>query len=102
MKTLYTLVGMKHRGTEKIVADLPAGYPLLLIREPDNKFDPNAVQVWANDRHVAYVKATEVRPLCQILDDETWHQCSRNTGRPCINGVFAVTADRWPMVEIAT
>lgn len=33
MKSLYALVGMKHRGTEEFVASLPQGEPLTLVRE---------------------------------------------------------------------
>ena len=68
MKTLVALVGMKHRGTEALVASLPQGEPLTLIREPNNDFDPNAVQVWARGKHVAYLKASQVRPVAIALD----------------------------------
>lgn len=94
------LVGMKHRGTEAAVAALSNSHPILLIREPDNKFDPNAIQVWANDQHVGFIKATQARTLAQKLDAASWHQRSRNTGQPCINGCLRVTPDRWPMVEV--
>lgn len=100
MKALYALVGMKHLGTEAVVNGLKIGHPLLLIREPDNRFDPNAVQVFAGVHHIGYIKATQVRPLARKLDAPTWHQTSRNTGRPCIDGALRIDGGRWPMVEV--
>ena len=43
LKSLYALVGMKHRGTEALVASLRQGEPLTLIREPTNLYDQNAI-----------------------------------------------------------
>ena len=47
MKILVALVGTKFRGPEMValLASLPQGEPLALLREPDNKFDSAAVQV---------------------------------------------------------
>lgn len=90
MKSILTIVGMKHRGTERLVAGLPAGEPLTLVREPTNQYDPNAVQVHARDQHVAYVKGTQARDVARFMDDgkhERWP------------AIFAVTADRWPSAE---
>lgn len=68
MKRPYVLVGMKHRGTEALVATLPDGEPLTLMRERTNPHDPNAVQVWARGQHVGYVRATQVRTLTMAMD----------------------------------
>lgn len=68
----YAVVGMKHRGAEAFVAALPPDSPLMLVREADNKFDRNAVQVWAQDgggwRHVGYVPKTQNQVLAQFID----------------------------------
>ena len=55
MKAFYGLVGMKHRNAEALVASLPNGEPLTLIREPGNKYDANAVQVWARGQFIGYI-----------------------------------------------
>lgn len=55
MKSIYTLVGMKHWSAEAIVRGLPNGEPLLLVREPSNPADPHAIQVWARGAAVGYV-----------------------------------------------
>lgn len=91
MKSIYTLVGMKYKNATEFVASLPRGEPLLLARDSTNDFDPFAVQVWARDRHVGFVKATEVRPLAQWLD--------RN-GAKMSTGFLAFDGDRWPKIEV--
>lgn len=91
MKSLYNLVGMKYRGTEAIVAAMAHGAPLLLLREPDNPHDPAAVAVHAGGLHVGYVKGTEAAGLARQMDA---------AGRTSMAGSFAVTADRWPCVEV--
>jgi hypothetical protein len=90
MKALYALVGMKHRGTESVVAALKDGHPVTLIREPNNDYDPNAVQVWA-DQHIGYVKATQARPLAMAMDRAL---------KATRAGVLRKTADKWPMIEV--
>lgn len=97
MKTLVALVGMKHRGTEALVASLPAGEPLILIRERDNPYDSNAVQVWARDQHVGYIKASQVIPIAQEMD-KIWLEISPMTVRR--KAKFAIDGGRWPMVEV--
>jgi len=87
------MVGMKYRHTERLVADMARGTGLVLLRAPNNLHDPFAVEVWYAGEHIAFIKGTEVRELAMMMD---------RTGQPSINGIFAVSADRWPQVEIDT
>ncbi len=64
----YAIVGMKHRGAEALVASLPPDEPLTLVREPGNRSDPNAVQVWARGKHVGYVPKTQNAVLARFID----------------------------------
>ena len=93
------MVGMKHRGTEALVASLPQGEPLTLIREPDNKFDPNAVQVWAQTAdgpvHIGYVRASQVRPLAMAMD-----ALAPPLGKLILLAKLAIDGGRWPLVEL--
>jgi HIRAN domain len=91
MKSLYTMVGMQYRGSEKIVAAMSSGEPLTLRREPDNPHDLNAVAVYSGRTHIAYIKGIEARKLACEMDAKQL---------PFINGVFRITADRWPQVEV--
>ena len=54
------IAGWRHydRG---LLWELPPGTPLRLVREPDNKHDALAVQVWVNDRMVGFPAARRQR-----------------------------------------
>lgn len=90
-KSLYTMVGMQFRGTEDMVRAMEPGTSLGLIREPDNPHDPNAVAVYRGQMHLAYVKGTEARGLAKSMDA---------AGQTQIEGVYKVTGERWPQVEV--
>lgn len=65
----YAIVGMKPRGTDALVASLPPDEPVTLVREPDNQYDSNAVQVWARGTHVGYVPRTQNAVLAKFIDE---------------------------------
>lgn len=90
MKASYSIVGMEHRGAGTLVASLPFGEPLVLIREPTNAYDRNAVQVWAQATHVGFVRATEARGLARAMDE---------AGYSRIPGKLAMAAG-WPTAEV--
>ncbi len=66
----YAMVGMKHRGAWAVdlVDALPKDEDLELVREPDNRYDRFAIQVWARGQHVAYVAAAQNRDLAVFMD----------------------------------
>lgn len=59
MKTLYTLVGIQHSSLGATIP-LKQDMNVLLIREPDNPHDPNAVRVYVD---IGYIKAKEAAGL---------------------------------------
>jgi hypothetical protein len=68
-----------------------------LLREPENRFDCNAVSVWIDGRRVAYLAKQEAAELCTRLDRYARDTVSvvfpvtlygGDTSRPSI-GVFA-------------
>jgi len=96
MKALVALVGMKHRGTEKLIASLPQGEPLTLVREPTNRYDPNAVQVFARGEHVGYVKGSQNRSIAARMD-----RARADSGEAVSwPAKLAIDGGKWPMVEI--
>lgn len=89
MKALYDLVGMKYRRREDFVRQHPTGSPVKLVREPMNKYDPCAVQVWLGGEHVGYIKATAVVPLARKMDV---------AGQSSLPG--SLVAGDWPRIEV--
>jgi hypothetical protein len=67
MKT-YSIVGQKHRGLDSHLVGILPGTPVVLVREPDNKFDPNAVMVWIDGKHVGYIPSKDAAALAPFID----------------------------------
>ena len=72
MEIFADIVGTHFRGREakQIVNDLNEGDVVDLVREPDNKYDANAVACYVNDVHVGYIPAANNLELALALDDE--------------------------------
>jgi HIRAN domain len=64
----YSIVGMNHRKSEAFVAALKPGIEVTLVREPENKFDKNAVAVWIDGVHVGYIPKNQNAPLAAMID----------------------------------
>lgn len=106
----YAVVGMKHRKAEELVASLPHGEPITLVREPDNQFDRNAVQVWARGRHVGYVPKTQNAVLAQFIDamGKTVAIMGMDTGGgnvesakgKSVDGRLHLGSNTYPLIEI--
>jgi hypothetical protein len=102
MKTLVALVGTKYRGPEMValLASLPQGEPLTLVREPGNRFDPNAIQVWARGQHLGYVKGNQNRDLAKAMDDARIKTVGGAPGAFPWPVSLAIDGGKQPMVEI--
>lgn len=104
MKGLYGLVGMKFRTPADRVhlATLPNGSPLVLKREPNNEFDPFAVQVWSGEHHIGYIKGSQVRPLAMAMDamPSTIDGQPNESALPVMPGKLAIDGGKWPLVEV--
>lgn len=90
MKSIYSMVGMKHRGSEKLLASMRVGERLTLKRDPQNEHDRFAIKVMHNGEHIAFIKGSEAAMLAPWMDGR---------GRDEVPGLFA-QAGRWPHVEL--
>ncbi len=68
MKALYPIVGIEFKVKRKFVDDLPTGTALTLKREPDNKFDKNAVGVWFEDKQIGYIPKKDNSSIAMAMD----------------------------------
>jgi hypothetical protein len=100
-KSLVTLVGNKHRGRPAmdLLATLPNGEPLTLIREPTNQYDPYAVQVWARGLHIGFVKKEQNHDLAARIDKEG-EELNRGWGDFHFPAKLAIDGSGWPQIEI--
>ena len=69
-ETIHTrVVGVTFNGRQGVIKQLTAGEPLLLKREPYNKYDANAVSVERlNGAQLGYLSKELVRELAPHLD----------------------------------
>lgn len=70
----YAIVGMQFREKEGIPAnailkEIPPDEPCVLVREPGNKYDRNAVQVWVRGQHVGFIPKTQNAVLSKFIDE---------------------------------
>jgi HIRAN domain len=72
MEMRFELVGMRFRGALAVEAvnDLKIGDTVQLQREPDNKFDPNAIKVLMRGVFVAYVAKDAAGQIATHMDQQ--------------------------------
>lgn len=70
MNITCKLAGLSHRPAEvkKAVADLTAGSVLTLTRDPENKFDRNAIKVWSGPLWVGFLPAAVAARIAPSMD----------------------------------
>ena len=61
-RELFKLAGRRQR----TAADIPI--VAVLVREPDNRYDPNAVKVLVNGYHVGYLGRADAEAYAPLLD----------------------------------
>lgn len=69
-----TLVGASFRPKEakEVLADLSEGDTVYLVREGDNRYDSNAIQIFAEPElqtHIGYVAKHEAAEIAEAMDD---------------------------------
>jgi len=68
MKTMYIKVtGVTFEGRQLVLAEIAAGAPVMLMPEPENPFDKNAIAVWVSDRSAARQIGYVPRDLAAIV-----------------------------------
>lgn len=97
-KSLVALVGTKFRGREAMdmLASLPQGEPLTLVREPTNEFDPRCIQVWARGVHIGFVKKEQNKAIAERMDAERAGSAKPFT----VTAKLAIDGGKQPMIEI--
>lgn len=65
MKATVKVCGMVAGGREDVIAHVGEGWPVLLIPDPDNPYDANAIAVYVAPRH----KLTRPEELVSSVDD---------------------------------
>jgi hypothetical protein len=103
----YSIVGMNYIKTEDIVAALAVGTPVVLVREPNNVHDKNAVAVWVDGKRVGYIPKAQNFVLAQFIDQQPVRSMAFDSGTGFKTDVHAVDAtfvrspnSNYPMVQV--
>lgn len=71
MSKNYPIVATQYGDlTEAEVQAIQPGAALVLVREPDNKYDKNAVAIYLDGRRVGYVPKNQNGVLAQFIDQQ--------------------------------
>lgn len=65
----YSIVGQRHIGLDPYLEGILPGTPVLLVREPTNAYDANAIQVWIDGKRVGFLTAKDAANLAPIIDE---------------------------------
>lgn len=72
---------------QRIIAGLMVGDAVTLVREPQNRYDPNAIRVDASGGTIGYVAANEAVTLHRLMD-------AGRVGAAVVKDILGGTADR--------
>jgi HIRAN domain len=112
----YSIVGQKRRGLDPYLTGTLPGTPVVLVREPGNQYDKNAVMVWIDGKHVGYIPSKQNQMLAGFIDQagEVWDgplgtapsiaqdATPRIIGAKSITGTFARSPNSaYPMVTLS-
>lgn len=102
----YSIVGTSHRKSDKFLGKLKIGTPVVLVLEPTNAFDPMAIMVWIDGKHVGYIPRSQNRALSQYIEQvgEDWlvpNDKDPGEIHKAISGRFLRSPNSaFPMVEV--
>lgn len=70
----FTLAGTRFRSTREqlVAAQLKIDQSVDLVRDPDNKFDPNAIKVMHGEAHIGFVAREMAKTLAPLMDADRY------------------------------
>lgn len=87
MVSTYAIVGSEHAGVKvSFILDMEHRTPLVLRRDPKNKFDKNAIEVYWQDQRIGFVKATQAAKLARRMDIHKLPEITANLQRIAADG----------------
>ena len=63
------ITGFQHYHGPDVESHLETGMPLHLNREPHNRHDKNAVEVWTGDAKLGYVPRSDNKTIANLMDE---------------------------------
>lgn len=98
MKALYPIVGLEFKLGKAFVEKLPSGSALELKREPENRYDKNAVAVYFDGKAIGYISKKDNPPVAMAMDSNPEHAARLGSGNAA-RLIFSNNS-RYPHVEV--
>lgn len=64
----YSIVAQTKLGLDSHLVGILSGTPVVLVRQPENRYDENAVMVLIDDKHVGYIPRAQNTALAYHID----------------------------------
>lgn len=86
------LAGSQYYALAEVRSEIRVGDALTLVREPDNRHDPNAVRIEWRGRKLGYLPRAENRTVAAAMDggEKVWGRVAR----------LGESADPWRRLEV--
>ena len=92
----FYIAGVKFHSYKSILNDITEGDNLMLVPEPTNKFDPNAVQIhFDNSAKAAFIGFVPKKFSSEV---SAWIEVGKNL--ECILIGFSKSASTWEMFRV--
>ena len=94
MKSIYSIVATNYCGPKaaEVLKALKPGDAVTLVREPENKFDKNAVAVYVGAEKVGYIPKGKNVALAALID-QTGAEVTPHQKKVRLTGVIHIAAD---------
>lgn len=111
---ILRVVGMEHRTANRgelefVFREIATRGAAVLVREPENSHDPNAIAVYSpvlnESRHIGYIPRIDAARLAPLLDSGKRYLCFvaaklREGYRPAVRLLFGFVGDKYLRVAI--
>ena len=68
MEKSFYVAGVQHHQWRSVIDEMEEGHQLMLVPEPSNKFDPNAVRIVYNKVMIGYVPKKFSAEIASMID----------------------------------
>jgi hypothetical protein len=98
----YSIVGQRHCGETNYNEGVLPGTPVLLVREPDNRFDRYAVQVRLDGKRIGYLssKGGSNMKIAIHIDKTGRTEHVEDIDRKVLDAVFCRSISALPQVDL--
>lgn len=93
MPVVFKILGMKYTGNQSVVEDIMPDDSVLLIPEPENPHDENAIRVELNGVKIGYVARSDAQHILPLMETRLDAKVCFPIYKDCIYGYSEIEID---------